>query len=486
MRTSTLIDFQSETPTLAPKHSWPLTLGWVGTGAALFILWTHSEIWLLAGALLYLAWKGFVNGYTQKGKAYAYAAQIQTALKYLSLAHKLNPWYSPCLLALAHLYADQGNWPKAKDHYQRVLQQVSNQIEAWNGLGFCYLAEEKYQEAGHAFQKAYQIRRGDPKQQGAAEIDWEQSQSLPRFNRLKLNHEEEQLHYLLEQQHLPESFTTQWLHLRNWLTKLEADPTAPVFVQLTPEDPLLKNWGHNLHLYLPPRQSSPCLKVQNWQSLSQNFQANQQIWWDDFLSPASLAELQRFCWESTFWHDGSRQAGYLASTVDDGFQCPLLFQIADELRHRFPELLKAYPLVYLWAFKCDSRGQGVALHNDSASINLNFWITPDSANLNPETGGLLIYPQEPPQEWDFETLRMDQAGIETWLKAHPQEPVRIPYRCNRAVLFKSRLFHTSDEIQFQSGYLNRRINITLLFGQKGLGYYPRPKVIPVCSSISGI
>jgi hypothetical protein len=40
----------------------------------------------------------------------------------------------------------------------------------------------------------------------------------------------------------------------------------------------------------------------------------------------------------------------------------------------------------------------------------------------------------------------------------------VPYRENRAVLFKSRLLHWSDAPEFAEGYENHRINVTLLFG----------------------
>ena len=44
--------------------------------------------------------------------------------------------------------------------------------------------------------------------------------------------------------------------------------------------------------------------------------------------------------------------------------------------------------------------------------------------------------------------------------------VRVPYRANRAVIFDSDLFHETDRIAFKEGYLNRRINITMLFGRR--------------------
>ena len=47
----------------------------------------------------------------------------------------------------------------------------------------------------------------------------------------------------------------------------------------------------------------------------------------------------------------------------------------------------------------------------------------------------------------------------------------VPYKSNRAVLFDSALFHETDRFTFQKGYQNRRINLTILYGemQKDLG-----------------
>jgi len=42
----------------------------------------------------------------------------------------------------------------------------------------------------------------------------------------------------------------------------------------------------------------------------------------------------------------------------------------------------------------------------------------------------------------------------------------IPYRANRAVIFDSDLFHQTDTIRFKPGYCNRRINVTLLYGER--------------------
>ena len=54
--------------------------------------------------------------------------------------------------------------------------------------------------------------------------------------------------------------------------------------------------------------------------------------------------------------------------------------------------------------------------------------------------------------------------IHDFLKNAGAESITVPYRCNRAVIFDSDLFHETDRITFKDGYTNRRINITMLYG----------------------
>ena len=57
------------------------------------------------------------------------------------------------------------------------------------------------------------------------------------------------------------------------------------------------------------------------------------------------------CCESTIWHDFTHIDGFVASYLEDGLACPLLLQIADELRATFPGILGPHPLTQAWAFK---------------------------------------------------------------------------------------------------------------------------------------
>ena len=128
-----------------------------------------------------------------------------------------------------------------------------------------------------------------------------------------------------------------------------------------------------------------------------------------------------------------------------------------------------HPLRYLWAFKYDSRMSGIQIHADEAAVNVNFWITPDEANRDPEHGGLVVWDKAAPLDWNFDRYNGDVAEPRRFLAANGARSVTVPYRANRAVIFDSDLFHETDAIDFQDGYENRRINITLLYGRRSKG-----------------
>lgn len=213
-----------------------------------------------------------------------------------------------------------------------------------------------------------------------------------------------------------------------------------------------------------------CLNPDNdWRAIEEQYfsSAPEIIHIDNLLSPQALRELRNFCLESTLWKFDYKNQ-YLGAFADTGFFGSLHFQIARELKQRMPRIFGAHRLEQLWAFKYDSRvGKGINTHADAAKVNLNFWITPDEANLDPESGGLIVYDVPSPASWSFRKYNVDEEAIHDFLQKNRSSSRKIPYRCNRAALFNSTLFHETDQIRFKEGYENRRINITYLFG-KGL------------------
>ena len=72
-------------------------------------------------------------------------------------------------------------------------------------------------------------------------------------------------------------------------------------------------------------------------------------------------------------------------------------------------------------------------HADFAAVNVNIWLTPDSANLDPETGGLDIYDVEAPPSWEFDKYNKDGRAIREFLRESAATVTKIPYRANRAI-----------------------------------------------------
>jgi len=185
---------------------------------------------------------------------------------------------------------------------------------------------------------------------------------------------------------------------------------------------------------------------------------------DDFLSLEALDYLRRFCYRSKVWHR-PYQRGYLGAFADNGFISKVHMRIAYELKTNLRNIFKNDQLEQLWAFKYDSvLGKGINIHADFARINLNFWITPDEFNINKENGGLIVYSEPAPRDWNGVDYNVNTEKIYEYLNKRKSESVTIPYKANRAILFDSALFHETDEISFEDSYLGRRINLTYLFG----------------------
>lgn len=215
---------------------------------------------------------------------------------------------------------------------------------------------------------------------------------------------------------------------------------------------------HVLDYYLHPETDWAAIEEQYFSS------SPEIVAIDNFLAPRALEELRKFCLVSTVWKtDYPKQ--YLGALASAGFVSPLHVAIARDLQRRMPRIFAGHRFEQLWGFKFSPKMRaGLNVHADFARVNLNFWVTPDDANLDPTTGGLVVHDVPAPADWRFQDYNIDDQGIYAFLKRTGARSHRFPYRCNRAVLFNSSLFHETDAIHFKPGYENRRVNITYLFG----------------------
>lgn len=188
---------------------------------------------------------------------------------------------------------------------------------------------------------------------------------------------------------------------------------------------------------------------------------------DEFLTAGALDRLRSYCLESTVWQR-IYEAGYIGAIPADGFACPLLAQLAEDIATRWPRIFGPHKFKYLGAFKYDSElSRGTNIHADLAAINVNFYITPDDANLDPQSGGMAIWNQTIDTEPLMRQLNSNESAMQSYIAARKAVQTRVPHRSNRAVIFKSSLIHKTDDCAFKTGYENKRINVSLLFGDYG-------------------
>lgn len=188
---------------------------------------------------------------------------------------------------------------------------------------------------------------------------------------------------------------------------------------------------------------------------------------DDFLTPGALESLRGFCAGAKIWRK-IYPAGYLGAAPEDGFACPLLVQIIEEIQSIYGAILNGQPFRYLGAFKYDSEiSAGTNIHADNSTVNVNLYIAPDDANLDPGSGGMEIWDVDAPDIQTMRKLNGSEAMVCDFLAQAAGERFTVAHRANRAVIFRSTQFHKTDRFRFKTGYLSQRINISFLFGQFG-------------------
>ena len=183
---------------------------------------------------------------------------------------------------------------------------------------------------------------------------------------------------------------------------------------------------------------------------------------DDFLTPEALDQLRKFCLESTVWRHPYK-FGYVGAFPQNGFASTSLFAIAEEFSAALGEAFDQYQLAQWWAFVYDTKLPGTDIHGDDADYSLHLWITPDSSNLAPDGGGLVIWDKTAPSDWSYNDYNSGGDRVRQYLRDQNAESSIIPYRENRAVLFEGHLFHRTDDFSFAPGFENRRRSVTFLF-----------------------
>ena len=111
-----------------------------------------------------------------------------------------------------------------------------------------------------------------------------------------------------------------------------------------------------------------------------------------------------------------------------------MLRIAEELRHKLPAALGEHRLVNLWAYSYGNHlhggiggGGGLGLHADFAEVHVNFWLTPDEANMHPrEGGGLEVFHRKPPPGSKFEHFNCKESAAHAMMVDRASSGTSVP------------------------------------------------------------
>lgn len=449
--------------------------------------------------------RGFLNHivFSNYGVILRDLRKLQEAELFTLKAIQLKPDFAIAYANLTGILRDLGKLQEAESSARKAIQLKPNDALAHNNLGSILRHLGKLQEAELLQRKAIKLKPNFAKANKSLGLilleknEFESSllyflksakllsyqketqSSSKRFNTIskaKIEHDIEQYEYLASKKYNLKKF----IDLAKLYKKISSEidwPSDTKLISLSNKHRSLLKDSYNrlIHLSEAPKLKENAVNDELNVANITNDYFNHEFgltYIDNFLTPQAIKSLRDFLLESTIWFNVKRN-GYVGAFLGEGFANPLIIQIADELRKKFPKIFKSYPINQMWAFKYDSRSKnknsslkGINVHADFAAINVNFWITPKEANLNPKSGGLIVYDVEAPKQWDFNTLNNDEKRIREELKKSKGNTKLIPYNENRAVIFNSNLFHETDSYEFKEGYENRRINVTLLFGRR--------------------
>ncbi len=385
------------------------------------------------------------------------------AISCLQNALRLKPDFADAHNSLGHIHFTLGKWDLAKDAFQAAVDLDPNNVDAHANLGLSLNAQGRHEEALSHFQMKIELERGD----NPIDPDLENFRFITKP---KITHDILQFRYL-------ESLGDDTKHFGDLADIYEALSREIIWrefkVSLTEDQRrrIADTYNKPFHIVDAPKIDRAALNPNlDIAAITDSYFDNGPgiTYFDEMMTEPALQSLRRFLLESTIWYHIEHPEGYVGAYLIDGLGCPLLLQIAEELRLAFPEIFQDHRLKQLWAYRYDDQMSGINLHADDAAVNVNFWITPDSANLDPKKGGLIVYKAEAPRNWehDLYNTSADTRHIREYLAENNEEAMVIPYAANRAGLFNSDLFHETDEFEFKPGFANRRINVTMLYGNR--------------------
>jgi len=399
-------------------------------------------------------------------------AWIDTAVQRLLAADRSD---RGAATGAAYQLLKNGFGAEAERLYRDLLARHPHDPDLWFNLGVTLIETDRFEDAAEPYARRARLVHGRPLNDAPAYADMPADPVVAvdrTCARHRLKHDAEQYRYLTEQGVLPPGYQEEWKAYQDLLDGLAPEERDAISFELDDAryGRIARSYNRFVHIAATGwGDADPMNPDLDWSAIEESYldAEPRAVAIDALLNEEALAAIRRFCFESTIWHQ-LKGAGYLGAYYRSGFNDPLLFAIGRGLSARLPRILGPHGLKLMWAYKYDQHMAGINPHADFAAVNVNFWINHADSNLDPETGGLLVFRKPAPKDWTFERYNTAPAEeIYAALGEDRHHPIRVANRENRALLFDSRLFHETDRFSFRDGYIHRRINITMLFGHGG-------------------
>jgi tetratricopeptide (TPR) repeat protein len=273
----------------------------------------------------------------------------------------------------------------------------------------------------------------------------------------KLTHDAAQVRYLIGRGILPNTFSKVADMHDDAAQRIKALPLAPYGVNVS--QILGADFNRMYHVRIPSAVVGDAVNKQ----LQPTSRGAQHTVYDGVLTQEALEEVLAYCLESHVFHIGKN--GYVVGNSEGGFGSDALLRIASELRTQLPDTLGKHTLRGMVVHKHASEWESSDVRAEEAAFVAVVWLTPDAANLDASSGGLVLHGGTPCHRNCDADFNNDAGRVEIFMK-QASEMSTIPYKLNRMVVFPGGVAYRSQKCRFSSKFEDQRVRVSMLFGKR--------------------
>ena len=403
----------------------------------------------------------FIKSYINLGNCYAVQKKYDEALEIFNQGRKIDPSENRFIRNIIDIYIERFSKYKNKDDLKYCIENL-NKI---------HINETFDQKTIGKYALSYLWNNDLDKSYDLFKIAEKKSQTTPSLETLNKMEDKSVLSYLVKHEY------EQICHIdsdidgiRNMkITQEFFDSLQEVksknHTDYTQDDLGFISSLHTIKYNKPPKTKTPLINPNlDFESIQNQYITSEPSICivDNLLSDTLHKDLNIFfrC-ANIFKRPYPR--GYIGTFLGTGMANNTILQFSLDLKQQLPAIFEGYNLCQAWAFKYDSKENGINIHADDAKVNVNLWLTQNDANLDKDSGGLIIWKKKPNEFANFDEYNSALHSEKMLRDVSGSDFIRVPYRANRAVIFDSKLYHATDAINFDTKYINRRLNVTFLY-----------------------